>query len=90
MNDTQIRIDDCRHAVLNALYLRRQGAHTAETIRTVFLSTHDFSLDEVKTALADLERLHYVESADAGMTGAETVWQISGDGLRFKERGGRK
>lgn len=90
MNDEQIRIDDCRHAVLNALYLRRQGAHTAETIRTVFLSTHDFSLAEVKVALRDLERLHYAESADAGMTGAEQVWQITGDGLKFKEKGARK
>jgi len=87
MNDAQIRLDDCRHAVLNALYLRRQGSHSAETIRTVFLSTHGFDLDEVQVALRDLERLHYVESADAGMTGAETVWQISGDGLKFKEKG---
>ncbi len=90
MNDAQIRIDDCRHAVLNALYLRRQGSHSAETIRTVFLSSHDFELSEVKTALVDMERLHYVESADAGMTGAEQVWQISGDGLKFKEKGARK
>lgn len=90
MNITLLRNEDCRFAVLHALYLRRQGAHSAETIRTVFLANTDFTLAEVELALKDMERLHYVESAEAGMTGAETVWQITGEGLKFKEKGGLK
>lgn len=90
MNDDQIRLDDCRHEVLNALYHRRTGAHSATTIRSVFLARSDYTLKEVETALSDLERLHLAESAEAGMTGAEVVYQITGEGLKFKERGGRK
>ena len=89
MNDSQIRTDDCRHEVLNALYARRRGAHEAETIKTVFLSRSNYTLEEVQTALMDLERLHYAERADSGMTGSVTVWQITGDGLKFKEKGTR-
>ena len=90
MNDEQIRIDDCRTEVLRSLYHRRLGAHSADTIRSVFLSNRDYGLNEVKTALKDLQRLHYVEAADDGMTGAQEVWQITGDGLKFIEKGGRR
>jgi len=90
MNEAQIRIDDCRLEVLNALYHRRTGAHAAETLRSVYLSNRDYSLEEVKTALSDMERLHLVESATVGMTGSEVVWQITGAGITHKEKGSRK
>lgn len=90
MTDEQIRTDDCRQEVLRALYSRRNGAHLATTIYSVFLSNRDYSLAEVQTALKDMERLHLVESAPSGMTGAAEVWQISGDGLKFIEKGGRR
>lgn len=90
MTDDQIRSDDIRQDVLNALYLRRKGAHSADTIRTVFLSSRDYTLDEVKTALSDLERLHLVEHVFEGLAESVKVWQITGAGITRKERGDRK
>ena len=87
MTDDQIRLDDCRLEVLNALYHRRTGSHAAHTIRSVYLSRTDYSLAEVETALHDLERLHLAESGSAGLTGAEIVWKITGEGLKKKEGG---
>lgn len=87
MTDDQIRLEDIRLDVLTQLYHRRRGAHSAETLRTVYLSNRDYSLEEVKTALADLERLHLVESAFEGIAGTQLVWRITADGLRLKERG---
>lgn len=86
MTDEQIRLEDCRLEVLNALYARRTGAHAAATLRSVYLSRADYTLKEVETALHDLKRLGYVEDLRAGTTGAEFVWQITGEGLRFKEQ----
>jgi hypothetical protein len=87
MTDEQIRVEDCRLDVLNALYARRTGAHQADTIRTVFLRNRDYSLDEVKTALSDLERLHHAERAFESAVSSVEVWQITGAGMVFKERG---
>lgn len=89
MTDEQIRTEDGRLDVLNALYLRRAGAHAATTIRTVFLSTRDYTLPEVETWLKDLERLGYVSQERIGMTKANVVWQITGAGLVFKEGGAK-
>jgi len=87
MTDAQIRTEDCRLDVLNALYARRTGAHQADTLRTVFLRNRDYTLDEVQTALSDLERMHLVQSAPESRISAITVWQITGEGITFKERG---
>ena len=87
MTDEQIRTEDCRLDVLNALYARRTGAHQADTIRTVFLRNRDYTLDEVKTALSDLERLHYAQQAYESPVSSMVVWQITGAGIVFKERG---
>lgn len=87
MTDEQIRVEDCRLDVLNALYARRTGAHQADTIRTVFLRNRDYTLAEVKTALSDLERLHHVERAFESAVSSVEVWQITGAGMVFKERG---
>ena len=87
MNDAQVRTEDCRLDVLNALHARRQGAHQADTIRTVFLRNRDYTLEEVKTALSDLERMHFVEKAYESEVSSVEVWQITGQGIVFKERG---
>lgn len=89
MDEAQIRIEDCRLDVLNALHARRQGAHQADTIRTVFLRNRDYTLEEVKTALSDLERHHLVEASFESAISAVQVWQITGAGITFKERGMR-
>ena len=87
MTEDQMRTEDCRLDVLNALYARRTGAHEVGTIRTVYLRNRDYTLDEVKTALSDLERLHYVEHAYESAVSSVVVWQIMGAGIVFKERG---
>ncbi len=87
MNDAQVRTEDCRLDVLNALHARRQGAHQADTIRTVFLRNRDYTLEEVKTALSDLERRHHAEHTYENEHSAVKLWQISGAGITFKERG---
>ena len=66
MDEAQIRNEDCRLDVLNALHARRTGAHQADTIRTVFLRQRDYTLKEVETALSDLERRHHAEHQQAG------------------------
>lgn len=81
MTDEQMRIEDCRTDVLNALHARRTGAHEATTIRTVFLRTRDYSLTEVETALHELERFHFAERAFASPQSAVEVWQITGQGI---------
>ncbi len=87
MTEAQIRIEDCRLDVLNALYTRRTGAHEADTIRTVHLRQRDYSLEEVKTALSDLERRHHAEQIFENEFSALPLWQITGEGIAFKERG---
>lgn len=89
MTEAQIRTEDCRLDVLNALYARRTGAHQTDTIRTVFLRTRDYTLEEVQTALNDLERFHYAQHAYESPHSAIMVWQITGEGITFKERGMR-
>ena len=90
MTDEQIRREDCRCDVLNALYARRAGAHEATTIRTVFLRNRDYTLGEIENALSDLERFHQVERAFASKHSAVEVWQITGDGLVEVERRQRR
>jgi len=87
MDETQIRNEDCRLDVLNALYARRTGAHQADTIRTVFLRQRDYTLKEVETALSDLERRHHVEQIFENEFSSIPLWQITGAGITFKERG---
>ena len=87
MTEDQMRTEDCRLDVLNALYARRTGAHQVDTIRTVFLRNRDYSLEEIKTALSDLERMHHAERAYESAVSSVVVWQITGAGIVFKERG---
>jgi hypothetical protein len=87
MTDDQMRNEDCRLDALNALHARRAGAHTDETIRTVFLRQRDYSLAEVKTALSDLERRHHAEQIFENEFSAVALWQITAAGITFKERG---
>ena len=87
LTDQQIRREDLRAAVLNALYARRKGAHRLDTIHTLFLRDSDASRDEVETTLADLERMHFVQSAFEHDRSSIKVWQITGEGMTFKERG---
>jgi hypothetical protein len=89
MTDDQIRTEDGRLDVLNALYHRRTGAHQAETIRSVFLSNRGYALREVETWLADLKRYGYAEETHQGVAQAVQVWQITGAGITFKEKGAR-
>lgn len=86
MTDDQIRLEDCRADVLQALYARRNGAHEASTIRTVFLRNRDYTLKEVEGALNDLERFHDAERAFADPTSAVEVWKITGTGITKYER----
>lgn len=85
MTDEQIRLEDCRVEVLNALYARRTGAHEAATIRTVFIR-NPYSQAEIDTALADLIRLSLVEEVFTGVAQTLSAYQITAEGLRFKER----
>lgn len=85
----QIRKEDCRAEVLDALYHRKQGAHRADTIFSVFLRRSDYKRDEVNDALTTLERQHLVESAFETTTSAVKVWQITGEGIIAKERRGK-
>lgn len=86
MTDEQIRTEDCRWEVLEALYSRRQGAHQATTICTVFLSRRDYTLKEVETALSDMQRFHWVTCAPEHPKSSIIVWQIDGDGIVEIER----
>lgn len=87
MDEAQIRNEDCRLDVLNALHARRTGAHQADTIRTVFLRQRDYTLKEVETALSDLERRHHAEQIFENEFSPLPLWQITGQGITFKERG---
>jgi|GEM_PF-2056034 hypothetical protein len=87
MNDLdQIRKEDCRAEVLDALYHRKQGAHRFDTLHNVFLRRTDYSRTEVEDALTTLERLHLVEHAFESETSAVKVYQITGEGILNKER----
>lgn len=85
----QIRKEDCRAEVLDALYHRKQGAHRTATIHSVFLRRADYTLAEVQDALTTLERLHHVEHAFENKASSIEVWQITGEGILFKERRGK-
>lgn len=85
----QIRKEDCRAEVLDALYHRKQGAHRFETILNVFLRRTDYKRGEVEDALTTLERLHQVESAFESKDSSIKVWQITGEGIIAKERRGK-
>jgi hypothetical protein len=86
-DEALIRNEDCRLDVLNALHARRTGAHQADTIRTVFLRQRDYTLKEVETALSDLERRHHAEQVFENEFSSLPLWQITGQGITFKERG---
>ena len=87
LTDLQIRQEDLRHAVLMALYRRRQGAHRVDAIHTIYLPPGiNATRAEVVTALTDLERFHRVESAYEEEHGSIKVWQITGEGITFVER----
>jgi len=86
MNDEQMRREDCRFDVLNALYARRTGAHEASTVCTVFLSSRDYTLNEVREALVFWERSHFAERAFAHPASSAEVWQITGPGIVDLER----
>ncbi len=88
MTEEQLRLEDCRLEVLSALYNRRTGAHEAATIRTVFLR-NPYTQAEIDTALADLNRLGLVEEVLAGVAQTISTWQVTAEGLRFKERSKR-
>jgi hypothetical protein len=85
MNDAQLRLEDCRVEVLNALYARRMGAHEAATIRTVFIR-NPYTEAEIQTAIADLIRLSLVEEIFTGVARTIPAYQITAEGLRHKER----
>lgn len=85
MTDEQLRLEDCRVEVLNALYARRTGAHEAATIRTVFIR-NPYTEPEIETALADLIRLDLVEEVFTGVAKTISAYQITAEGLRHKER----
>lgn len=83
----QIRLEDLRAAVLNALYRRRHGAHRVDAIVTIYLPPGlGAKRNEVETVLADLERFHRVEWAFEEEHSSIKVWQITGEGITFVER----
>jgi hypothetical protein len=87
LTDQQIRREDLRAAVLNALYARRNGAHRLDTIATLFLRDTDARPYDVEVTLTDLERMHLVQSAFEHSHSSIKVFQITGEGITFKERG---
>jgi hypothetical protein len=82
----QLRKEDCRAEVLDALYHRKQGAHRFDTLHNVFLRRTDYIRTEVEDALTTLERLHLVEHAFESPSSSIKVYQITGDGIIAKER----
>ncbi len=90
MTDQQIRTEDIRSAVLSALYRRRHGAHRLDAIANIYMPPGiDATQQEIKTALTDLERFHWVESAFEADHSSVKVWQITGTGITHVERRGK-
>ena len=90
LTDEQIRTEDIRSAVLNALYRRRHGAHRLDAIANIYMPPGLLaSKREVEAALVDLERFHWIESAFEAERSSVKVYQISGDGITHVERRGK-
>lgn len=86
----QIRLEDLRTAVLNALYRRRHGAHRVDAICNIYLPPGmNTTRAEVETILADLVRFHWVDEAFEGERSSIKVYQISGAGITQVERRGK-
>jgi hypothetical protein len=85
MNEAQVRREDCRTAVLQALYDRQQGAHEATTLRSVYLRRQDWTVEEVEAALHFLKGLSLVDSMHEAL-GSTLAWQITSQGILHIER----
>lgn len=85
MNEAQVRREDCRTAVLKALYDRQQGAHEATTLRSVYLRRQDWSVEEIEVALGFLKGLSLVDSIPDPL-GSTLSWQITSQGILHIER----
>ena len=85
MTDDQIRQEDCRLAILYALYDRKAGAHSATTIHQLYLQRFDFSADEVNDAIAVLLSMDLIKSEREAI-GASLSYQITGAGIRLREQ----
>jgi hypothetical protein len=74
-------------AVLAALHARKQGAFTADTIRTVHLARQGYTLAEVEDALQSLVAFEWVKLI-RHPAGATKAAQITGKGIIAHENGG--
>lgn len=90
LDPEQERLEDLRNTVLRTLYHRRHGAHRVDAIVNIYLPPGTGATRrEVETALADLERFHWVESAFESDHSSIKVWQITGTGITHVERRGK-
>jgi hypothetical protein len=78
MDAPTLRAEDCRFAILKALAQRAEGAHTAEAVKSVYLTHYDFTQQEVNAALALLETGELVRKIkDASGLRTQSTWQIT-------------
>jgi len=68
--------------VLKALNDRQSGAHTEEAIQSLYLRNYDFTLDEVKEALALMETGGLVKKINKSAPSFGHAWQITLEGSR--------
>lgn len=82
MDATDIRREDCRFAVLQALDARAAGAHEASTLRTVYMRGTNFTQAEVDEALALLASAKLVDKIERPAPAFGYAWQITLEGSR--------
>jgi hypothetical protein len=82
VDTTEQRQEDCRYAVLTALNNRAAGAHTAEALRSVYLTQYDFQLIEIKDALAMLLSADLVRLIENPPPSMGRSWQITFTGSK--------
>ncbi len=86
MDVTLLRAEDCRFAVLKALCDRAEGAHSAESLRTIYMRGHDFSQTEVDAALNLLATSELVIRLDNPSPSVGHRWQGTMKGLQAYAR----
>ncbi|MBB5351074.1 hypothetical protein HNR46_001308 [Haloferula luteola] len=84
--ESQLRREECRHAVRGHLYARQAISQSATTIRRGLAREYDFTLSEVEAAaefLTGLEQLSVTPDA----LGGSRYYRITAIGILAEERG---
>ncbi len=73
--------EEVRFAVLRALYDRKDGAHDAGTLRTLYLRNHPhYTQAQVDGALALMETANLVRKVARPLPAAGFAWQLTLEG----------